>query len=330
MIDLNEFAENIINERILLLNQYISHVDHIYKISKIFILTDFIINIQKEIFKNKSKLFKYTFNKNLSKNYKKSYLISNFDKYLSKNLNEHLSKNLNEYFNEHLNEHLNKEYSEHSPSECNFNEILEQNSNEILEQNPNEILEHSPFEKNHKDCYRKDSYGKDAYVLLFKNYHIISNMIYNLSFKQRKSFLRLNSYMKSCDKYDKNILKKFNKCSYKEYTQSFRKCINLLIAYDSYITNEDIVNCISFIAFQLNLIDENNENKLIIKSWNDLYDYCSEHCFGFVLNTYEQYINFINKHYCSYYINTNIIEDAFLTFEHYESILNELINQKIN
>ena len=218
------------------------------------------INIQKGVLKNKSELFKYTFNKNLLKNYQKKFIISNFDNYIRKDLNKTV----------HI-EYTNK-----------------------------------------------------PYILLFKNYSIISNMMYNLSYNQRKHFLRLNAYMKSCKNYDKNILKKFNKCSYKEYNQSFRKCINLLIAYDSYITNEDIYNCISFVAFQLGLISKENENELLIKSWNDLYDYCKEHSFGYVLNTYEQYINFKNKKYCSYYNVSNIIEDAFLTFEHYEIILNEL------
>lgn len=251
MIKFNEFAEDIINKRISLMNEYASHVNHIYKISKIFILTDFIINIQKEALKNKSNLFMYIDNEKLSKNYEKSFLLCNLSKF---------SKNSN---------------------------------SEIFISHP--------------------------YKLLFNNYFVISDMMSTLTFKQRKHFLRLHSYMCSCHNYNKSILRTFKEHSYKEYTNNLRNGVNVLIAYDSYITNEDISNCISFSAYSIGLKDDSK-----IKTWNDLYDYCKENCFGFVLNTYEQYVNLLNSNKSSFYNVSNIIEDVFLSFEHFEIILSEL------
>lgn len=266
IMNFNEFAEKIISKRIALLNKHISYVNNIYKISKIFILTDFIISIQKEALKNKATIFRYTHNKKLLNNYEKPFLSIHLE-----------------------------------------TKSLKDNS-----------LKDNSLGVNHLKS--KLAFISQPYLLLFNNHFIISDMIINLGFVQRAPFLRLNAYMKSCKKYNKNVLKTFNNHGYKDYTNSFRKGINLLILYNSYITNEDISTCIKFTAYIFKLVSKND-----IETWYDLYEYCSNKCFGLVINTYEQYINFINHIESSYIDVANIFEDGLLTFEYFENILDNLL-----
>ena len=75
LLNFQEFAIRIIKERINELNRYCSQTENIFKISKIFIIADFIVSIQKELIKNKDNLFKYVENEKINYNFEKSFLL---------------------------------------------------------------------------------------------------------------------------------------------------------------------------------------------------------------------------------------------------------------
>ena len=240
LLNFHEFVIRIIKERINELNKYCSQTENIFKISKIFIIADFIASIQKELIKNKDKLFKFVENSKLNYNFEKSFLLPLID---------------------------------------------------------------------YPKKYKNEFYTK-PYVILYKYNQIISNMFYTMSYNQKKQFLRLHSFMKHCKEYESKSITKSKKHSYKDYTMNFKKGIELLIFYDSYITNEDIINIINFTAFQMNLT-KNSE----WKSWNDIYEYCERKSFGFVINTIEGYTNFKNNIKPNYKDLPMYIEEGFISFE---------------
>ena len=256
-MDFIEFSLKIIDKRIKILNDHCSITKNIYKLSKIFILFDFITNIQKECLKNTKNLFKFNDLQKITKNYEKSFLMPQFG------------------------------YRKH----CKFNK-------------DNAIFCNTSFK------------------ILFANYFMISDMIMNLTSKQRKCFYRLDSYMKSCYNYDKKTIINYNEHSYKDYLKTFQNGIYLLIAYNSYIKNSEIQKIITFVAFQMGLTNDSDW-----KSWEDIYEYCKEDCFGFVIDTHEIYLNTLNNIKSSFYDVPQYFEDAFLTFDIFESFLNNFFNE---
>ena len=251
LLNFQEFAIRIIKERINDLNRYCSQTENIFKISKIFIIADFIVSIQKELIKNKDNLFKYVENEKINYNFEKSFLLP---------LIEYPKKYKNEFYTK-------------------------------------------------------------PYVILYKYNQIISDMFYTMSYNQKKQFLKLHSFMKHCQGYESKSITKSKKHSYKDYIINFKKGIELLIFYDSYITNEDIINTIKFIAFQMDLT-KNSE----WKSWNDIYEYCERKSFGFIINTIEGYTSFKNNTKPSYKDLPSYIEEGFLTFDMFMSFLLNILS----
>jgi len=95
--------------------------------------------------------------------------------------------------------------------------------------------------------------------------------------------------------------------------QSFRKILK------TFLQNLEISNSIRFVAFQFNLTSNS-----VWKSWEDVFDYCSEKSFGFVLNTIENYSMFKNNSRPDKKDIPEIVEDFNLSFDHFQSFLMEL------
>lgn len=255
-MDLWELSENVIKKRIEEMNKYESFVTGVYRISKAFILGDFIIHIQKELIKN---------------NHKRIFFREN-------------------------------------AKICDY---------EIPFINPLLVFD-DDIEKNAKRFARK-ALVKKPYKILLKNHRTISHLISSLSFLRRKPFLRLNAYMCSSKHYDKNTLKTFRKISKDDFKKLVRNFLKVIVAYDSVIRNEDIVNTIRFIAFQMKLT-KNSE----WKCWEDLFEYCQEKCFGFVIGTDEQYCSIMSHRKDSSPFPSSI-EEGIIDFEYYMSFMGTIM-----
>lgn len=255
-MDFWELSESVIKKRIEEMNKYESFVKGVYRISKAFILGDFVINIQKELAKN---------------NHKRIFFREN-------------------------------------AKICDY---------EIPFVNPLLIFDDNP-EKNAKRFARK-ALVKKPYEILLKNHQIISLLISSLTFLRRKPLLRLNAYMCSSKCYDKNTLKTFRKIPKDDFKRLVRNFLKVMVAYDSVIRNEDIVNVIRFVAFQLKLT-KNSE----WKCWEDLFEYCQENCFGFVIGTDEQYCSLMTHRKDSSPFPSSI-EEGIIDFEYYMSFMEVLM-----
>ena len=257
-MDLWELSEGVIRKRIEEMNKYESFVKGVYRISKAFILGDFIIHIQKELAKN---------------NHKRIF----------------------------------------------FRENAEISNYEIPFINPLLIFG-DDIEKNTKR-FSKRTLVKKPYKILLKNHQIISLLITSLTFLRRKPFLRLNAYMCCSKHYNKNVLKTFRTIPKNEFKKLVRNFLKVMVAYDSVIRNEDIVNVIRFVAFQLKLT-KNSE----WKCWEDLFEYCQEKCFGFVIGTDEQYCSMLNNRKDSSAFPSSI-EEGIIDFEYYMSFMEVLMKE---
>ena len=278
VIDFWEFSQRIIIERIEKMNELCSYTRNIFKISKIFILTDFITSIQNELLKNKDKIFKFEDDKKLKKNFEVPFYYPSFN------------------------------FSETQIILKNPLDDSRSKSSRKISKNETETEES-----------KKNQFYSTPVVILYRNHKIISEMFSMMSFKQKKPFLRLHGMMKRCSEYDQSSISKSKVHSYRDYLKSFRNGMIVLIAFDSFLTNPEILNSIRFVAFQFNLTSNS-----VWKCWEDVFNHCSEKSFGFVLNTIENYSMFKNNSRPDKKDIPEIIEDFNLSFDHFQSFLMEL------
>ena len=172
-------------------------------------------------------------------------------------------------------------------------------------------------------CFDDETKEKHFYnnpvMILYGNHKVISEMISVLSYKQRKHFLRLDGMMKRCDSYI-SFFRTYKKHSFNEYRYHLQKGIGTIIAFNSFLLNDEIFYSLQFVAFQLNFTDSSKWT-----TWNDIYEYCKEKSFGFVIDTSEGYSTFKNNMKPDKKDIPSIIEESFISFDLFIAFLENLL-----
>lgn len=182
----------------------------------------------------------------------------------------------------------------------------------------NETFTIDDYEKAFKIPFN-GGYSKKPYHILYRNHKLLADMISMLKFTQRKPFLRLHNYMQHCREY----VVKYQKVNWQLFSTTFRRAIRTITAYSSVIKNTDIVLVIRFTAFLLGLTEQSK-----ITSWEELYQYCANDCFGLVTIADESYQNLL----CEVEDHSAVSsypEESIATFNQFVAFMDSITSSQI-